>query len=145
MVYQAIMAYAVPRASSQQWEDRYVAATCIFLIIEGCKKFIRRDLEQLCQLIRPLLHDPVPVVCKKASYFFTEVSEYLGSALTDVAPWLIQDIGQMIISQNAISIENGLVMLETIGIGYGRSHQDEMMNICVYSYFSSCLISSLLY
>ena len=77
MVYQAIMAYAVPRASSQQWEDRYVAATCIFLIIEGCKKFIRRDLEQLCQLIRPLLHDPVPVVCKKASYFFTVTTTLL--------------------------------------------------------------------
>lgn len=101
------------------------------MIVEGCKKYIRRDLPQLCEMIRPLMHDPVTIVNRKASFFFTEVAEYMDSALIEVAPWLMQDISKMITSNDAASIENGLVLIEVIGIKYGRTHQQDMLSILV--------------
>lgn len=131
LVYPAIMSYVTPRVTSQQWEERYVAVNCVFMIVEGCEKMVRRDLESLCVMMRPLLRDPIPVVSKKASYFFTEASDHMGKALIEVAPWLIQDIGEMINSQQLHYTENGLVILETVGLDYGKTHQEDMLSICV--------------
>ena len=131
MVYELILSYVTPRLTSQNWEERYVAVNCLFLITEGCKKLIRRDLRELAERVRPLLQDPCKIVKQKASFFFTEVEENIGAALIEVAPWLIQDINQLLLSNDPSSIENSLVILETIGLQYGRTHKEEMIMLVV--------------
>ena len=121
------------KLSSPNWTDRYTAINTMFLLVEDCSKQFRKDLVTFCDTLRPFLFDEVPIVQRRACYFYIEVYDNIsGKALSDSAPWLIQDIAKLINSPNPFFIESGLLLFETICISYGKKHQGEMIAILVF-------------
>lgn len=64
----------------------------LFVIVESCHEEMLPILGEMATQIRPLLMDEVCAVCKKASFWFSEVCENESEVLFEEAPWLMQDI-----------------------------------------------------
>ena len=134
-------AFASAQIASPDWTQRYSAVVSLFVIVESCHEEMLPVLGEMAAQIRPLLMDEVCAVCKKASFWFSEVCDNESEALFEDAPWLMQDIfsvgdeaeseAQMIQSERKWLVESGLTMLECVGISYGEMDPDGVIILVV--------------
>ena len=94
-VLSSVMSIIMPFFTSPQWEQRYMAASSLYIISENCYENIGENTQEFGNAMRPLLHDPCMIVSRQAAYFFSELFEYLEDEVLENCPWWIDDVNSV--------------------------------------------------
>ena len=89
----------MPFFTSSNWMERRTAAAALFVLVESCNEEMSKSISDFCNAMRGLLHDSCHAVSRKASFFFSEICDYLEEQVLQECDWLMSDISEVMLEE----------------------------------------------
>ena len=89
------MSVIIPFFASPNWMERRTAAAALFVLVESCNEEMSKNISDFCNAMRGLLRDSCHAVSRKASFFFSEICDYLEEHVLKEWEWLMKDISEV--------------------------------------------------